>query len=187
MYFRKKATETIELAEVIRDKDGKVTSRRLTGESLSFVRKDTPVDVQRTFMVQFAQAQAIEQRIKNLQAQQTNPDISDEEFLKLAGRIEEFQKKPDALYWMCQYIASSLQSWDYCASEEDANQNRPIPLETEAIRQRCDVAILAQIVDYLNKSGREDEREGKDLAENSPSGSRTKEASAVVRTSTSTM
>ena len=197
-YFPREETETVELFDVEYERDDagdivtqggrpKVLSRKPTGQSLTVVRKDAPVDVTRVYLAEFEAAANLDKRIKALTKELTESEQTDVEYDALQDRINELKKKPDQLSAMCAYIASSLKSWDYFASKADYEAKKPVELQPAALRANCDPRVLGQIVDFLSGRRAEEIAGGKDSAESSPDSSRTTELSEAARTSTQTL
>lgn len=196
-YFPKEDTEVIHLAKVIYATDAngivmeggrpKVLSRTLTGDTLSIVRKDSPVGVRRSFYTQFQAAQGREKRIAALGKKLDNPDLPSADFERIETDIAEQSDKPGSFDLMCRFVADSLKSWDYYATREDYEAGRPIELTQEAIRATCDPDILSQVIDHLNNRAETEAAEGKESPAVSPNGSSPKEALETAQTSTATM
>lgn len=196
-YFPKEESETIELAKVVYDTDEngivmqggrpKVLSRTLTGDTLTIVRKDSPVGVRRSFYTQFQAAQSREKRIAGLGKKLEDPDLPQAEYDRIAANIEEQSDKPSSFDLMCRFVADSLKSWDYYATRADYEAGRPIELTAEAIRTTCDPDILSQVIDHLNNRAEVEAAEGKESPAVSPNGSSPKEALESAQTSTATM
>ena len=194
-YFPKEEAETIKLATVVYEmKDGeivmqggkpKVRSRVETGETLTIVRKDSPVGVRRAFYAQYQAAQNREKRIARLTKQMESADSAD--FDSLQAEIDKLSSEYGSFDSMCRYIADSIKSWDYYATKADYEAGTPIPLTTDDIRAKCDPDILSQIIEHLNAQSEQENIEGNGLPSDSVNGSARKEASESAQASTTSI
>ena len=197
-YFQKAKTEIIRLADVDYEMDDagevvkqngkpKIKSRVETGQTLEVVRRDTPAYVRELFATRMAAAQSRAKRIEMLQKQMVNPDTPHEKFLKLEGEIKELSAGESQFQLMCGYVAESLKSWDYYATQADFDNGKPVELSAEAILNNCDIGVIGQVIDFLGNQTEQESSEGKELPAISPNGSSQKVDGESVQSSTASI